>query len=215
MIKKVIGIISWLPDKTESRSRRFNKLKKLIQTCNSLFHLPIMIIAQNWTEIELNQIQNVQFFTYDKLGIVGARNKLREHFLQSDYDYLIMLDDDCTLYADQYSAEKYLKQIDEHPSGFGEFKKTLLKLFAISKDVFSLEAFDENIKPEDSGGFEDRVFVNKLRDKYPEKRYIFERYSIQEYSLATADPDSTWYCGQNLQEMLNNTENAINKNKLN
>lgn len=211
----VIGIVSWLPDDFSIRNRRFEKLKALVKKCNVLFNLPIIIIAQNWTEADFKAIEGITYFKYPKLGIVGARNALRKHFLESNFDYLIMLDDDCTLTGDYESGKKYLEQIEQHPGMFGEFRKTLLKLFAISRELFSLESFDENVLPENGDGFEDRIFVNRLRHKYPDKKFTFIRNGLDEYSIVTADKDSTWYSDQDIAKMLDNTTEIIQKNTLN
>lgn len=209
----VIGIISYLPDNSKIRDRRLTKLIKLVLQCNYIFNnLPIMIIAQNWTDEELNkfsQMRNIKFFTYDKLGITGARNKLREHFLYSDYQYLIMLDDDVSLNGGPQQGLEYLRQLHLYKNGFWEFNLTLLKLFAISKDLFSKEKFDDSIQPENEGGFEDRIFVNKLRSKYPDLRHQFNVKGLSQSSLSTRDPDSTWYVNQDIQKMREKTNNLI------
>lgn len=113
---------------------------------------------------------------------------MRRIFLESDYDYLIMLDDDCRLIGK--SGQRYLDQIDRNPDCFIEFDKTLLKLFAISKSVF-MEYDYEEVNPESGEGFEDRIFVNKLRVKCPERRRLFQNTGLIQSSMATADPLST------------------------
>lgn len=203
-MKKVIGIISYL-----NTPVRLEKLKKLITKCNELFNIPIIIIAQNWKYITLDY-NNVTVYRYeDKLGIVNARKELRKKFLESDYDYLIMLDDDCELFGN--SGKEYLKQIDINPNCFIEFKKTLLKLFAISKFIFEKVDYDD-INPEKSEGFEDRIFVNKLRVLYPDYKREFKDTGLIENSLAAQDVNSTWYKGQNLKLMIEKTKNYISKN---
>ena len=166
MTSAVIGIISYYPDDEKIRKHRATKLYSLVAQCNYIFdNLPIIIIAQNWNDSDLysyHNIENVTFYTYPKLGIVGARNKLREHFLESEYNYLIMLDDDVVLKGTPKEGVQYLNQLNLYKNGFWEFNLTLLKLFAISKDLFALEKFDENINPENEDGFEDRIFVNRL-----------------------------------------------------
>ena len=53
-----------------------------------------------------------------------------------------MLDDDSTLVGTQAGADKYIKQIEAHPGQYGIFKAQLLKLFAISKEMFMLFSYD-------------------------------------------------------------------------
>ena len=217
-MNKTIGIISYFPDNEEIRKNRKTKLISLIKKCLDIFNLPFIIIAQNYTKQDEQDIlalsNNITLCSYkDKLGITGARKYLRTMFLSSNYDYLIMLDDDCKLSGNRESGINYLKQIDEHPNMFYEFNKTLLKLFAISREVFSLEDF-EDISPEKEEGFEDRIFVNKLRKKYPNKQYTFNKGTLRESSISTKDKDSTWYTNQNINKMLSNTLNCIEKIKI-
>ena len=42
-----IGIISYLPDDQEIRKHRAEQLNKLLGQCDTMFKLPIIIIAQN------------------------------------------------------------------------------------------------------------------------------------------------------------------------
>ncbi len=213
MYPSVIGIISYFPDDEKIRKNRATKLQSLVAQCNYIFdNLPIIIIAQNWKESDLckyDNIGNITFYTYPKLGIVGARNKLREHFLKSEYNYLIMLDDDVTLKGSPKEGQEYLKQLNSHKDGFWEFNLTLLKLFAISKDLFALEKFDENINPENEDGFEDRIFVNRLRVKYSKLRYQFNVKGLSQSSISTKDPDSTWYSNQDIKQMRDKTNMII------
>lgn len=207
---KVIGIISYFPDDKELTHKRYAKLCNLLTKCHQLFNLPVIIIAQNWKS-ELVRVPWVTVYRYDKpLGITGARKELRRIFLESDYEYLIMLDDDCEL--EGTSGEKYLQQIDENPDCFIEFNKTLLKLFAISKTL--LKEVDYNdLNPEKEEGFEDRVFVNTLRKKFPGCRREFKNTEIEQHSDSTKDPLSTWYKDQNLKKMLDNTSKIIEEIK--
>ena len=214
--KNLIGIISYLPDDNDKRTSRFADLVNLIHTCNKIFsyNLHIFILIQNYKDNEilaLYRIPNVECsFNYPKLGIVGARKQLRSEFLRGNYDNLIMLDDDCVLEGNSVGGKKYIEQLDSHPGMFYEFQNTLLKLFAISKEVFEQQDFID-VNPEEEEGFEDRVFVNVLRHRFPEKRYVFEKNGLQESSISTEDRMSTWYTNQDTSKMLNNTEVIINK----
>ena len=96
-MKVCIGIISYLPDNSSVREVRRRKMLQLIDTCNKLFNLPILIVAQNWKDTDIKSYSpiyntsNCQVFKYAKpLGIIGARNELRKKFLESDYDYSSM-----------------------------------------------------------------------------------------------------------------------------
>lgn len=211
MLSKVIGIISYLPENKAIRQIRQNKLDTLLEKCNKLFNLPIIIIAQNYLESDIwyykNKYNNI--LIYDavvKLGITGARKRLREEFLKSDFDYLIMIDDDIELIGD--SGEKYLSQIDQYPNCFIENNKSRLQLFAISREIFSKHNFND-IEAERGEGFEDRIFFYTLCKKFPEAHKKFINTGIKEKALATADPNSTWYKNQNLKDMLEKTSKKI------
>lgn len=209
-MKKVIGIISYLPEDKEVQKIRFYKLLKLINSCNYLFNLPFIIIAQNYSSSYISELvavaKNIKIYNYPKLGITGARHELRSKFLASEYDYLIMLDDDCEVAG--ISGQEYLKQIENNPNCFIEFKSTLLKLFAISKTIFK-EVDYENIEAENGDGFEDRIFVNTLRIKFPDARREFQKTGLTESSISTNDPLSTWYKKQDLETMINKTNTKL------
>ena len=208
MPSKVIGIISYLPDDPEVRERRFSKLTALVGNCRYLFGLPIHVITQNHTESERNALWSISGVTVSedlpRLGIVGARNALREWFLGSGYDCLIMLDDDCELKGSIASAKEYLSYIDANEGCFFEFRGTLLKLFAIYRHPFDEVGFD-GPSPEDGEGFEDTVFVKRLEKEFPNLKKVPPRGNLNESSLSSNDPDSTWMDGQDIKRMLDNT----------
>ena len=207
-MSNLIGIISYLPDDKKIREHRLNCLSSLIGQCNYLFRLPIYIVIQNYTQEDITHLLQYKNVTlsqnYDKCGILGARRKLREYFINSNYNNLIMLDDDCVIVGGVVQAQEYKKQIDDNPNCFIEFNGTLLKLFCISKDIFKQVDY-EDINPELEEGFEDRIFVNKLRKLYPERRRIFE-HGLQEHSISCRDEYSTWYKEQNIDKMLEKTK---------
>lgn len=214
MLSKIIGIISYLPDNEEIRNNRRQKLDRLIAKCNSLFNLPILIVAQNYLESDIwyfkNKYNNTLIHSYvDKLGITGARKQLRKLFLESRYDYLIMLDDDIEVVGD--SGLEYLKQIDDNPDCFIENNKSRLQLFAISRSVFEKQDFND-ISPEKGEGFEDRIFFYTLCKKYPEKHKLFNNTGVVEHAVATRDRDSTWFVDQDLTEMIRKTNNILDNN---
>lgn len=214
MLLKTIGIISYLPDDGSVRKSRFEKLCGLIETCNQLFNLHIHVIIQNYKgeEETLRRFSNVSLSdNYGRCGIVGARRKLREWFLGSQYDTLIMLDDDCEVVGTKAGAREYLDAIDAHPGCFGEFRGSQLKLFCIDKSLMRRADFAE-INPEDGDGFEDTVFVSSLERRFPKMMFSFsEVRNLRETSSGAGDELSTWYRGQDLRDMLRKTEEAKRK----
>lgn len=190
-MKICIGIISYLPDDIKLREVRKGRLHNVISKCNELFSLPIIIVAQNWgNDVE---IEHATVFKYaNKLGITEARRKLREIFLDSDYDYLIMLDDDAKLVGTKEDADKYIQQIEDHPGQWGAYKSFLLKLFAISKDIYKQIDFPSG-EAENGDFFEDMYLIMALDKKFKVFKFIFKRTSLNDVSDSSRDPNSTWF----------------------
>ena len=190
-MKICIGIISYFPD-DDKREIRIERAKKVIEDCNKLFDLPIIIVAQNWKGVMLYD-DNLHIHRYDKLGITGARKELRKLFLDSEYDYMIMLDDDAKLVGTRSDASLYLDQIENHPGKwYGIYKSQLLKLFAISKDMFKEVDYPEG-EAENGDFFEDMYLIMLLNKLYPENKFLFTRNTLNDISDSANDPNSTWY----------------------
>lgn len=192
-----VGIISYLPDDPEVRQKRLNKLNTLVTKCDELFKLPIIIIAQNWKNLDnISHLKNSTLIIYkynNPLGITGARRALRNKFIGSQFDYLIMLDDDSELSGTEHGAKDYLDQIRNHPGMYGIFKSMLLKLFAISKEMYQLIDFPD-LEAGRGEFFEDMYLIMALNKKYPQKKFTFNKTGqINESSNSSSDPLSTWY----------------------
>lgn len=200
-MKVTIGICSYFPDEENLRGVRIARLNNLIKQCNDLFGLPIMIIAQNWKSIAIAEGMTkapIYVYKYDKpLGITQARRELKTKFLESDFDYLVMLDDDSYLKGTKQGAQVYLYDLLTNPDKFGVFKPSLIKLFAISKEVFKLIEYPEggaDDKDENKRYFEDMYLTKALQKVYPEKEFKFHRSELMEYSDSAWDEYSTgWH----------------------
>lgn len=208
-MKKVIGIISYLPEDKKLRQFRQTKLELLLTQCNSLFSLPIIIVAQNWTGQEVVPA-NASVYRYEKLGITKARKELRRLFLESEYDYLIMLDDDCVISGTVEAAKRYLATIDLHPQMYGTFKGTLFKLFAISKEMYRLVDFPE-LEAERGEIFEDIFLVSLLRKKWPEREFTLAGCGLTETSDSAWDKNSTWFHYQYVKREIGDRTRALVK----
>lgn len=211
---KCIGIISYFPEDKHLRKIRIDKLNELLQKCDELFKLPIFIIAQNWKEdVELVSLTDstITIYKYNtKLGITGARRELRRKFLDSNYEYLIMLDDDIHLIGNKQSADNYLKQIDNHPGDFGTFKQLTLQLFAISKDLFSKIDYPAG-EVVDGDYFEDMWLIMALKKLYPDNFYSFVRGNLDPQGNAANDTNSTWYHKQFVKREIGDRTRAMIK----
>jgi glycerol-3-phosphate cytidylyltransferase len=151
-------------------------------------------------------------FHYDKLGITGARKQLRELFINSDQDYLIMLDDDCAIRGIQEEGKKFIDEIEAHPDQYCIKRPKLLKLLAISRSIYSQMEFP-NINPEANEGYEDAIFCEMLKALFPEKEFKSASRLI-EFSNSATDPNSTWRNEYkttiNRTQLSTNTRNIVN-----
>jgi len=182
-LKKCIGIISYLPDITNYRLRRISKLNSLMQQLNKLWpNIDILIITQNWRGYKLPDIANkiIQIDYPDKLGILKARQVLRDEFLKLDYEYLIWMDDDCQIECDTETAHlDYIAEIDKHPNGFcfihsnnhwhhhDDMARGPMNLFAICRELIENEPLVE-VYLEKFEAMEDDLYVEYIWHKYPE-----------------------------------------------
>lgn len=201
MLKKVFGIISYFPNSdtpyhAETRTERTRRFFELLYTLEKLWpETDIVIIAQNWNGLEIPDIKNrVQIYHYPKLGILGARRELRRRFLDSEYDYLIMLDDDGMISTEDPSL--YMAEIDNHPGGIGVIRHNQcpLMLLAISKEIYS-QIDMPDIDAENGEGFEDDIFVASCFAKFPDKAFDFPKHVVTETSFKYTGPGScpsTW-----------------------
>lgn len=186
MLSKAIGIVSWFPHDEPDRGQRMYRINSLFKQIANIFpHLPIIVIAQEWENFKPTVSNHLIQFNFPKLGILEARKKLREKFLELNYDYLIMLDDDAIISeCDPMSVKEYLELMDKNPQGFAFCKKedivknpwdnpyadSQLNLCCISKYIYSMEEFP-NINPQKNVGFEDRILSMLLHIKYADKEF--------------------------------------------
>lgn len=197
-MKKVFGIISWFPDDPIYRKQRLDRLNKTFKHLINLFgeDIEFLIIAQNWQDYQVPDfIKNTLIYKFDKLGILGARKMLREKFLESEYDYLIMCDDDIVLKPQlENAAKKYLEELDKYPEGFSFLKYGWSLTFcAISKWIYEKVPMVD-VDPEKNEGYEDMVFPLLLHYKYPEKEFKTSQFftflqNTKEYKV---NHKSTW-----------------------
>lgn len=203
-LKVCLGIISYLPEDKELRRVRLERLNNLLSKCDEYFGLPVYIIAQNWQGLSIKKDAlkcPLTIFNYkDRLGINKARKELRQKFLESDFDYIIHLDDDCDLQATKKGVSIYLYQLLQHPGMFSFFRPHLLKLAAISKEVYNLIDIPEGGADDPNEWnryFEDMYMELMLNKHYPDKRFNFIRMpstELSENSNSAYDKDSTgWH----------------------
>ena len=183
MLRKVFGIPSWLPDKEPDRSQRKERINRLFKQLNDLWpNIDILVVAQNWQDFKPIKTKNKQIIkTYEPLGILKARQTLREEFLKLDYDYIIMFDDDAIIEFIDNTPKQYMNEIEKHPHGFcfmpGNNSKyhpycgAQLNLCAISRFIYEQEPMVP-VDPQKDEGYEDSIFACLLYHKY--RQYEFK-----------------------------------------
>lgn len=175
-MKKCFGIISYFTWDQPERRQRQDRLDRLIKRLSDLWpDIPIMVIAQQWKyyTFEGKCKNEIIRFDYPKLGILGARHTLRKHFLESDFDYIIMIDDDAIIELENDTvAKEYIDEIDKHKDGFCflQYANSQLNMCAISKHVYAQEPIP-NIDPQKSEGFEDKIWATLLHYKYADREF--------------------------------------------
>ena len=148
------------------------KCTELLQTLGRLWpSIDIIILAQNWRNYQPPEIPNnisIRRSPIKRLGICSARKVLRQEFLDSEYDCLIMLDDDTNIKCDDPVA--YIKELDDHPNSVIMTETTLnpLHMFAIPKQLYSQVDIPDVIR-ERGDGLEDFVFAAECKARFPDQ----------------------------------------------
>lgn len=218
-MKIVIGIVSWIPEEARGRALRIERINRLINKLSTCFKgLPIMLITQNWKDFSINR-DNIIRLDYPQLGITKARQTLRKHFLESEFDYMITFDDDSIIEEKVPGAcKKYLEEIEKHPDGFcfPNPGQSQLNGCAISKHIYSLEDMVD-IHADKNEAFEDVVFCSLLMNKYPDSMFNFKDMQCVQHFKTNEQAPSTWATMDNKWGQLNNNTwtivNYIKENK--
>ena len=189
------GLISWLPDNS-SRKDRIARLNKMFEQINHLFgDVNYLIVAQNWKDYQVPEfVKNVTIHKYDKLGILGARKTLGKHFLESKYDYIVMIDDDIILETSKdFSKEYFFNELKKHPNGFVFLKYGWSLTFcAISKYIYKQTPMCD-IDPEKGEGYEDMVWPMLLHYKHSSNEFKLKGITfVQNQEKYTKKLKSTW-----------------------
>ena len=116
----MIGQISYLPN-NELRTKRLTASHTQFEWFDYLLpNTKTMIVAQAYTSDELPDKNKYDVLAYDEpIGAGLARNKVLEYFYHSDYDWLLLCDDDTTAY-DYYNYQDFIRDVAENPDKFDE-----------------------------------------------------------------------------------------------
>lgn len=201
-LSKCIGIISYFPDEPELRENRRSRCFKLLNQLNEHFKLPIFIVTQNWSDEDINELnkftnQQIYITKDNKLGITGARIKLRDVFLNyTNFDYVILLDDDSDLVIEDGGVEQYLQEIDDHPNCVGLWNLSMPRLLAVSRYSYDKLGYDfiKDLDAEKLEVWEDHCWRCTYQQLWPDEVYTFKKDKMKEISLfSEGDPGSIYY----------------------
>ena len=203
--KKVIGIVSYLPNNNNYQARQQRLVRLLNQIKLYWPFLPIMIIAQNWRDNNfLPKDLNITVYNYSSpLGILKARQELRNKFLETDYEQIIMFDDDAIISTNTTAAQKFLEECDKHPKGFmflkgwkrdplGIYSPAQLNGCVISRWLIDAEPLRDEWNPQEKGIYEDVVYAHLFHWKYPEYEFEVSGFQCVQWSNSQFKVASTW-----------------------
>ena len=112
-----IGIISYLPDNEDMRSRRLEVHNKQIEWIKNYFdNTTVIVVAQNYQDSDENILVD-KYIRVGKCGPSNARNYLLKELYTSKDNFMCILDNDVILY-EYYNAKELINQMDEHPEQF-------------------------------------------------------------------------------------------------
>ena len=192
-MKICIGIISYLPN-NESHNIRRDVFAKEIKSLNIALNLPILVIAQNYTE------EDKKIFTdncivdyYGPLGVTKARQTLRHKFLETDFDYVILFDDD-EIIENTSLATKYLETIYNNPDKYIHYYVLYLRACAISRYVMERVPFVAVNAPK-LEGWDDAMYVDCVHKMCPESYMLFPEDNdlICNIDKSNTAYPSTWF----------------------
>ena len=111
----VFGVISYLPDNNIRDKRLKAHYIQMEWLSRVLPNIPTVRVYQNWREDKIPNAPTandiVKTFNVG-IGPSRARNIILEYFYASNFDWLMLCDDDSYLY-DYYEPEMFLEEISE------------------------------------------------------------------------------------------------------
>lgn len=114
----LIGQISYLP-RNELRAQRLKAAHTQIAFMHMMLPLAnIISVAQAYDDSDYHNL--VQYYKHEQpIGAGAARNEILKYFYESDYDWLLLCDDD-TIFYSYYSYENFINDIANNENKFKE-----------------------------------------------------------------------------------------------
>lgn len=114
----LIGQISYLP-RNELRTQRLQAAHMQIAFMHTMLPLAqIISVAQAYDEADYHNL--AQYYKHEQpIGAGAARNEILKYFYNSDYDWLLLCDDD-TILDNKYNVKEFICDIANNESKFKE-----------------------------------------------------------------------------------------------
>ena len=114
----MIGQISYLPN-NELRTKRFEAARTQIEWLHKVLpSVKITSVLQNYTDAERDLIKSDNIIGFSNpIGAGKARNLILEKFYNSNYDWLLLCDDD-TILDDKYHCENFIEELSNNEKKF-------------------------------------------------------------------------------------------------
>ena len=203
----MIGQVSYLPEVKEIRKARKAAAWEQIEWFREILpSSPITCVAQNYHEGDC--VKGVSYIRLkNPVGPGAARNYILKDFYESDYDWLLLCDDDTTAY-DRYSYKGFIKDLVNHPMKF----EGVDAVSAVEPEYHpykKLNFADKNttthykFEPRELNSGSATSFIRNIR-KYHGKELYFENINAEtgegredmEFLFAWLKSGLTWYTMQ-------------------
>lgn len=115
----MVGVISYMPSNKELHRRRIEAAHKQLKWLHSLYPTDmIYVVSQNYDAEDFILRDFITYISYEQgIGAARARNRILELFYTSDYDFLLLCDDDTVAYP-YYQYEDFMRDIRDNPAKF-------------------------------------------------------------------------------------------------
>ena len=115
----MVGIVSYLPDNEQIRKKRLDAIKIQAEYIRKVYpDNEFVVVAQNYKENDFISDMDITYIVSETpLGAGKARNVILETFYKSNYDFLMLCDDD-TIWYPYYDIEGFFYHINSKPEDF-------------------------------------------------------------------------------------------------
>jgi len=139
----MVGVISYLPNDDTVRPQRLTAVRTQNEWLNNLLpNTKIVSVCQNYTDSDIEMLKSEIIRFPDGIGAGAARNEILHRFYDSEYDWLLLCDDDTVAYP-YYHYEDFICDVVNNPDKF--------------KGVDAISAVEPEYHPYKKLNFEDKA----------------------------------------------------------